>query len=101
MNVTDVNDNSPVFYPHVYYPVIPESAGVGYSIVSVMATDADKGNNGLVEYSLNQQSNPNNLFSINVDSGVVSLAKSLSLSQRSYTLQVSQLFHVVLVNVLI
>ncbi|NWR69368.1 CELR3 protein, partial [Centropus unirufus] len=52
IEVTDVNDNSPVFDPTSATINILENATVGTRITSVSATDADGGFNGLVLYSL-------------------------------------------------
>lgn len=88
INVTDLNDNSPVFYPSQYYAQIPESSGLGYSILPVTATDLDAGDNGVVRYGLSQQNVASSKFAIDRVSGLITLTGSLPVSQRSYTFQV-------------
>ncbi|XP_010150028.1 PREDICTED: protein dachsous-like, partial [Eurypyga helias] len=52
LQVTDVNDNSPVFGITTTTITIPENMPAGPSIASVSAVDADEGFNGLVVYNL-------------------------------------------------
>ncbi|XP_067948846.1 protocadherin Fat 4-like [Watersipora subatra] len=88
VNVTDSNDNSPVFYPSDYYAVIPESAESGYLIVTLEAVDADLGEGGAVRYSIPPEQSASGLFAVSSDGGVVSLTRSLPRSPRFYTIQV-------------
>lgn len=89
MNVTDVNDNSPVFYPSRYYAVVPKSAGVGYSVLSVIATDADKGDNGVIRYSLAQNSGAGGLFTVDAETGELAVSSALPSTSTTYTIQVN------------
>lgn len=74
MNVTDVNDNPPVFYPLRYYTVIPDTAGPGYSVVTVMASDADIGVNARIRYELPAQtSGITQKFSVDSVTGEIKL----------------------------
>ena len=43
VSLTDVNDNRPVFKTGSYYAAVKETAGVGDSVITVQATDADAG----------------------------------------------------------
>ncbi|NXL85460.1 CELR3 protein, partial [Alectura lathami] len=52
IEVTDVNDNSPVFGITSTTVNVLENAPAGTSVASVSATDVDKGFNGLVVYAL-------------------------------------------------
>ncbi|XP_077042444.1 protocadherin gamma-B5-like isoform X16 [Agelaius phoeniceus] len=51
INVTDANDNSPVFSKSVYEARVAENLSVGSLVLRVHATDADTGSNGRVSYS--------------------------------------------------
>ncbi|NWU00580.1 PCDGH protein, partial [Urocynchramus pylzowi] len=54
LEVSDVNDNAPVFEEAAqaeYTVRVPEDVPVGSVLVTVTATDADEGLNGLVKYS--------------------------------------------------
>lgn len=88
VNVTDENDNNPIFYPSEYYVEVPETAGVGYTVLAVTASDSDSGDNGAVSYRLLQEGSSSPRFAIDSASGVISVAASLPTSQRNYTLQV-------------
>ncbi|TSK45899.1 Protocadherin gamma-A11 [Bagarius yarrelli] len=52
--VLDVNDNSPVFSQPIYRVSLSENTPKDSLIVTVSATDKDKGSNGEVTYSLSQ-----------------------------------------------
>lgn len=56
--ITDVNDNKPVFEDCASYsPNVEEGAPSGTSVITVKASDQDKGHNGQVRYSIVQQPN--------------------------------------------
>ncbi|XP_061577385.1 neural-cadherin-like isoform X1 [Cololabis saira] len=75
--VEDENDNAPVFTPstHLLSPV-PEDVKVGTSIIQVVASDSDSGPNGDVLYSILQQSDPYDHFTVS-HAGVITVAKPL------------------------
>lgn len=50
ITVMDSNDNAPVFTQESYSTRISEKAGVGTEVATVLATDLDKGPNGIVSY---------------------------------------------------
>jgi hypothetical protein len=52
INVTDLNDNAPVFSPTSYSGTILEEQVAPVDILTVSATDADSGLNGLISYSI-------------------------------------------------
>ncbi|NWI57462.1 PCDG7 protein, partial [Calyptomena viridis] len=51
VNVTDANDNPPVFSKRVYEARVAENLPAGSLVLKVRATDADAGSNGRVSYS--------------------------------------------------
>ncbi|XP_044516180.1 cadherin-23 [Gracilinanus agilis] len=52
VTVLDVNDNRPIFLQSSYEASVPEDIPEGSSIVQLMATDADEGDNGRVWYRI-------------------------------------------------
>ena len=52
INVTDVNDNRPIFNQTQYEVTLPENYDVGVVILQVFATDADEGENAEIYYSI-------------------------------------------------
>ena len=53
--IEDINDHVPVFTQPIYRAVMSESYGVGASIITISATDADVGSNARLLYSLREQ----------------------------------------------
>ena len=51
MQVTDVNDNQPEFYPTLYHVNIVRGSPVDTDVAVVQATDLDDGHNGDVTYA--------------------------------------------------
>uniref|UniRef100_A0A8C3UYE4 FAT atypical cadherin 2 n=1 Tax=Catharus ustulatus TaxID=91951 RepID=A0A8C3UYE4_CATUS len=88
IDVTDCNNHAPSFTQSSYHGAFDENAPPGTSVLTVRATDEDKGDNGFVTYSIaNQKSVP---FVIDSYSGVISTSKSMDyeLMQRWYHLRV-------------
>ncbi|XP_041959519.1 protein dachsous-like [Alosa sapidissima] len=79
VEVQDVNDNSPVFATSSITMNVNEDIEVGENITTVTASDADAGYNGEVRYIL--QGNAGR-FSVNGESGVISLAEPLDREQQ-------------------
>ena len=50
--VTDENDNPPVFSQTTYTAQIPELSDTGTFVVQLLATDADSGNNAVIQYGI-------------------------------------------------
>ncbi|XP_055033354.2 protocadherin gamma-A4 isoform X26 [Misgurnus anguillicaudatus] len=70
VTVIDANDNTPAFSQSVYRVSLAENAQIGTVVLTVSATDKDKGSNGEVTYSFSQSSGKDvNLFQINPDTG--------------------------------
>ncbi|XP_006867992.1 PREDICTED: protocadherin-23-like [Chrysochloris asiatica] len=66
IRVLDVNDNPPVFSPDFYQVTVPESAPVGYSVLTVSAEDLDSNQN--VSYRILSSSKE---FSIDPRNGTI------------------------------
>ncbi|XP_036372790.1 protocadherin Fat 1a isoform X3 [Megalops cyprinoides] len=76
INLTDVNDNSPVFSQGVYAAVVSEDAEPGRTVVAVVAEDADGPSNNHIHYSIvgGNQGSP---FTIDPVKGEVKVARQL------------------------
>lgn len=88
VNVTDVNDNAPVFYPVTYYAQVQENQPAATYILQVSATDLDAGLNGQIFYDfLDRDGGP---FGIDLRTGWIGTLQQLDREQKShYTLKVS------------
>ncbi|CDQ76029.1 unnamed protein product [Oncorhynchus mykiss] len=69
VQVTDVNDNSPVFSPNLFEVAFAEENQPGDKVVDVVATDADSGTNAELVYSIVADTSTRGLFEIDPDSG--------------------------------
>ncbi|XP_049428541.1 protocadherin-23 [Epinephelus fuscoguttatus] len=85
IHVLDENDNPPAFNQTEYHAALPENALLMTSVCQVHATDLDLGNNGHITYEINRrQSDPNEVFSIDENSGVVYLNKPLDYETQAF-----------------
>nr|CAG4640600.1 EOG090X0007 [Eulimnadia texana] len=88
LQVLDVNDNSPEFYPQQYLASIPEDFAVGKSVVQVTAFDEDDDQNAEIAYSI--KSGAEGSFDIDEVSGVIFLRSALNSARKSqYKLKVA------------
>uniref|UniRef100_A0AC35U3N5 Fucosyltransferase n=1 Tax=Rhabditophanes sp. KR3021 TaxID=114890 RepID=A0AC35U3N5_9BILA len=76
VDVTDVQDNYPIFERNSYFADIREDAPIGTTVLSIFAQDKDSGSNGQVEYFI-QATNGSDLLKINSQSGVIQTNKQL------------------------
>ncbi|XP_063024461.1 protocadherin gamma-B5-like [Melospiza melodia melodia] len=84
INVTDANDNPPVFSKNLYEARVPENLPVESVVLRVRATDADAGSNGRVSYSFGSvPDSVRALFIIDRDSGEVRTAGPLDFEGQS------------------
>ncbi|XP_029021784.1 protocadherin beta-4-like [Betta splendens] len=78
ITVLDANDNAPVFNQSVYKATVMENAPRDTYVITVNASDADFGSNGVVSYSFSDVSSGlKNVFTINEHSGVILITGSL------------------------
>uniref|UniRef100_A0A673NB94 Protocadherin-16 n=1 Tax=Sinocyclocheilus rhinocerous TaxID=307959 RepID=A0A673NB94_9TELE len=78
IQVTDVNDNPPLFDQPEYIQVIPEVAFPGSFVVQVTARDKDQGPNGDVQYSILQnEETHSDWFSVDAVTGIVTTLTQL------------------------
>lgn len=91
VNVLDVNDNAPEFYPSKYFVTVPDDAKIGSSVIKVIATDPDEGENAIVTYNLE---NGGDFFALDEWTGVVTIKTNLALSRKQiYRLKISAKDH--------
>ena len=88
IDILDVNDNSPVFYPEQYFVVLQSDFRSSEPVVQLRATDADEGVNAEVEYEL--LDGDTSTFSLNQQSGQIFLRRPISdISNNIFSLTVS------------
>ncbi|XP_068021768.1 protocadherin gamma-B4-like [Melanerpes formicivorus] len=90
INVTDANDNAPVFAQDRYRVSLPEDLPAGSMVMNVAATDADTGTNALITYGFAEMSaKVLQKFVVDEGSGTITLQEALDFEEtRSYTLLV-------------
>ncbi|CAF0931681.1 unnamed protein product [Didymodactylos carnosus] len=89
IQITDINDNAPIFDYRLYNRTVPENETVGNLLLQVHATDKDIGENARITYSLDGGDNGDKLFTINEQTGEIFLKSSMDYEQqRAYTLTV-------------
>ncbi|XP_033743394.1 protein dachsous-like [Pecten maximus] len=89
ITVTDINDNRPEFYPRNYSQNLDfiEATNPSKDIVTVVAHDIDSGSYGRVFYRIIAGSQ-GGAFTINAQSGLISLSASLPLEEKVYVVEV-------------
>ena len=86
ITITDENDNSPTFNPDSYVANIVENSTVGFSILTVTASDLDLGANAQIHFGIVSGAK----FQVDPTTGVVSVGDDLNRELRSrYVLNVS------------
>lgn len=87
VEITDINDNPPLFDRQEYKENVKQDTPKGANILRVSASDEDADNNGAIEYQLAGQSSDFEYFEINPESGWISLRKDLTnVSHRTFVL---------------
>ncbi|CRK94042.1 CLUMA_CG007566, isoform A, partial [Clunio marinus] len=82
IQLTDVNDNRPIFYPREYNVSLRESLSTSASVVVVVASDLDSGRFGTVTYRI-VAGNDAGIFRIDRVTGEVFVTRPNLLSSRS------------------
>ncbi|NWT19511.1 PCDGH protein, partial [Vireo altiloquus] len=84
INVTDANDNPPVFSKSVYEARVAENLPLESLVLRVRATDADSGSNGRVSYSFGSVPGAvRALFAIDSESGEVKTVGLLDFEEKN------------------
>ncbi|XP_035377230.1 protocadherin gamma-A11-like isoform X1 [Electrophorus electricus] len=74
VTVMDANDNAPVFSLPIYRVSLAENSPEGTLVVTVTASDKDKGTNAKVTYSFSQSTGKNlNFFNIDSETGDITV----------------------------
>lgn len=73
VTITDKNDNPPVFSRSKYYKAVDVDTLKGTKLISVVATDADMGENGRIRYEI--ASGNQEYFECNAETGAIFLKK--------------------------
>ncbi|KAI1229464.1 Protocadherin gamma-A7, partial [Lamprotornis superbus] len=84
VNVTDANDNPPVFSKSLYEARVAENLPVESLVLRVRATDADAGSNGRVSYSFGSVPDAiRALFAVDSETGEIRTAGPLDFEENS------------------
>ncbi|XP_033989936.1 protocadherin gamma-A11-like [Trematomus bernacchii] len=90
VTVLDANDNVPVFSQAVYRTSLPENSLLDTLVIRVSATDADEGVNSQITYGFDHDSDENQVFSLNPQTGEVKVTGSIDYEKESaYEMQIS------------
>ncbi|XP_034063008.1 protocadherin-16-like isoform X2 [Gymnodraco acuticeps] len=76
VDLVDINDNRPAFYPVSYAVSLSTQSAPGTSVVRVTAYDPDSGENGKITYKT-VPGGASPYFTLNKDTGVISLSRSV------------------------
>ncbi|XP_018591317.2 protocadherin Fat 1a isoform X3 [Scleropages formosus] len=88
INLTDINDNSPVFSQDVYSTVVSEDSELGKTIMALVAEDIDGPSHNRVRYAI-MGGNEGSPFTVDAATGVLKVARHLDREKISgYTLTV-------------
>lgn len=88
IDVLDVNDNDPVFYPQQYVAFIGDNPPTGTNILTVSAYDIDEKDNAVVEYRLGNGGD-SGLFYIGAHDGSIRLKSNGDLFKSIYRFNVT------------
>lgn len=88
IQLTDVNDNRPTFYPREYNVSLREEENLSSPVVVVVATDRDSGKFGSVSYHV-VSGNDHGLFRVDQRSGEIFVTRPLSKSTPMHHLNIS------------
>ncbi|KAL6474035.1 hypothetical protein MHYP_G00175960 [Metynnis hypsauchen] len=93
LEITDINDNAPLFSKGEYRAQVIENNSPGVSVLTLQANDADKGQNARIAYYLTDGelsgSSASTYFSINSDNGVLYAVRSFDYEQmKEFKIQV-------------
>ncbi|XP_042319265.1 protocadherin gamma-B1-like isoform X13 [Sceloporus undulatus] len=82
INITDANDNPPIFTQEVYRSSLKETTPQGSLVTQVKATDADDGSNARISYSFSNIPIKARLkFSLDPESGIISVSEALDFEE--------------------
>ncbi|KAH0618132.1 hypothetical protein JD844_017118 [Phrynosoma platyrhinos] len=90
INVTDANDNPPIFSEVVYKVSLRESVPVGSQVLQVLATDKDEGTNAQIRYEFsNIPVDSQKKFSLDPINGIITLIGKVDFEEiKDYTMTI-------------
>ncbi|XP_076332831.1 LOW QUALITY PROTEIN: protein dachsous-like [Tachypleus tridentatus] len=88
VQVIDVNDNRPIFYPREYNVSLREQTSVSSSVVVVVASDSDSGIYGRVTYSI-VDGNDSGFFKIDENTGEIFVIGRLDTTKSLYHVEIT------------
>ncbi|XP_053321581.1 protocadherin gamma-B1-like isoform X11 [Spea bombifrons] len=93
LDISDVNDNPPVFIKSTYSAYVPENNLPGISIYRIQAVDRDIGDNAKVIYSMSSKNTEDlsvsSYLSINIETGVLYAQRSFDYEQhKEFVIQI-------------
>ncbi|XP_063154705.1 protocadherin gamma-B5-like [Candoia aspera] len=91
INVTDANDNPPIFTREIYTVSLRENVAVGFLVLQLVALDKDEGSHAQIRYYFsNIPLSANKKFSLDSTSGIISLVEPLDFEEaREYVMTVA------------
>ncbi|XP_054840719.1 protocadherin gamma-B4-like isoform X6 [Eublepharis macularius] len=91
VNVTDANDNPPIFTQEVYKVSLKENVAVGTFVLQVLASDNDEGSYAEIKYHFsNIPLNAHQKFHLNPNNGMITVIEPLDFEQtEEYTMTVA------------
>ncbi|XP_062986036.1 protocadherin gamma-B5-like [Elgaria multicarinata webbii] len=91
INVTDANDNPPIFTQEVYQVSLRENTPVGSLVLQIVASDKDEGTNALIMYHFsNIPAKAQQIFSLDPANGKITLLESLNFEEdKEYSMTVA------------
>ncbi|XP_060134090.1 protocadherin gamma-B5 isoform X24 [Zootoca vivipara] len=82
INVTDANDNPPVFTQEVYEVSVRENSPAGSSILQIAASDSDEGSNSQISYSFSKvPEKVSKKFRIDTKNGIIMNTENLDFEE--------------------
>ncbi|XP_069825355.1 protocadherin gamma-B5-like isoform X11 [Dendropsophus ebraccatus] len=87
LEISDVNDNPPVFGKPIYHAYVHENNLPGASIYNIQASDADTGDNAKIIYSISsnisEDQTSSSYLSINIETGVLYAQRSFDYEKQT------------------
>ncbi|KAM3840184.1 protocadherin gamma-B5-like isoform 9-T9 [Vipera latastei] len=82
INITDANDNPPIFIQEIYRVSLTENAPIGTTVLHTSASDDDEGINAQIRYHFsNIPTNAQEKFSMDPTKGIITLIKTLDFEE--------------------
>ncbi|XP_066479052.1 protocadherin gamma-B1-like [Tiliqua scincoides] len=90
INVTDANDNPPIFSQDVYKVSMHENAPLGSTVLQVIASDNDEGTNAQIRYIFsNMPAGSQKIFLLDPANGIITVSGLLDFEEtKEYTMTV-------------